>query len=118
MLVNTATIHTDVNEQGILTIKIDGHLDSPTTGDMWLKATNVLEQTSATRVVVDASKIDYCDGSGVGLLIELYRRQQKTGGELEIKGLRTEFQKLMDLFDPAEFAEPHIANPRKAKLPE
>jgi phospholipid/cholesterol/gamma-HCH transport system permease protein len=118
MLVNTATIHTDVNEQGILTIKIDGHLDSTTTGDVWLKATNVLEQTSATRVVVDASKIDYCDGSGVGLLIELYRRQQKTGGELEIKGLRTEFQKLMDLFDPAEFAEPHIAKPSKAKLPE
>jgi len=115
---NMATIHTDMNEQGVLAIKIEGRLDSTTTGDMWLKATKVLEQTSATKVIVDASKIDYCDGSGVGLLIELHRRQQKTGGELEIEGLRAEFQKLMDLFDPAEFAEPHIAKPRKAKLPE
>ncbi len=118
MLVNTATINTDVNEQGILTIKIDGRLDSTTTSDMWLKATKALEQTSATKVIVDASKINYCDGSGVGLLIELYRRQQKAGGELEIRGLRAEFQKLMDLFGPAEFEEPHIAKPKKAKLPE
>jgi len=85
---------------------------------VWLKATKVLEQTSATKVIVDAAKIDYCDGSGVGLLIELHRRQKKAGGGLEIKGLRAEFQKLMDLFDPAEFEEPHIEKPKKAKLPE
>ncbi len=63
---NTATINTDVNEQGVLTIKVEGRLDSTTTGDVWLKATKVLEQTSATKVIVDAAKIDYCDGSGVG----------------------------------------------------
>ena len=97
---------------------IGGSLDSTSTGSIWQEAMEILEQASSKRIIVDASKIDYCDGSGIGLLMELHLRQQQTGGELEIKGLRTEFQKLMDMFDPAEFEKPQIEKPQKAKLPE
>ncbi len=118
MIKNTATLSTDVNKQGVCTIVIGGNLDSTSTGSIWQEAVKVLERASTKRVVVDASKIDYCDGSGIGLLMELHLRQQQTGGELEIKGLRTEFQKLMDMFDPAEFEKPQIEKPHKTKLPE
>ena len=40
--------------------------------------------------------MDYCDGSGIALLIQLRRLQQKAGGKLEIHGLRPEFQELLD----------------------
>jgi hypothetical protein len=50
--------------------------------------------------------------------MELHRHQHKAGGELEIKGLRAEFQKLMDMFDPAEFEKSQIEKPQKSKLPE
>ena len=40
--------------------------------------------------------MDYCDGAGIALLIQLRRLQQKAGGKLEIHGLRPEFQELLD----------------------
>ncbi|MFV1977698.1 MAG: MlaE family lipid ABC transporter permease subunit [Candidatus Scalindua sp.] len=115
---NTVTLNTEVSKDGVLTMIISGRLDSTSTGSIWQEAVKVLERASSKRVVVDASGIDYCDGSGIGLLMELQRHQRETGGELEIKGLREESQKLMALFDPADFEKSHIAKPIKAKLPE
>jgi phospholipid/cholesterol/gamma-HCH transport system permease protein len=106
------------SKQGDVTITIVGRLDSTSTGSIWQKAMDALEAASSKKVVIDASRIDYCDGVGIGLLMELRLRQRKAGGELEIKGLRTEFQKLMDMFDPAEFTKSHIVKPKKTKLPE
>ena len=118
MIKSTATLSTDVNKQGECTIVIGGRLDSTSTGSIWQEAVKALERASSKRVVVDASRIDYCDGSGIGLLMELHRHQHKAGGELEIKGLRAEFQRLMDMFDPAEFEKTQIEKPQKSKLPE
>jgi phospholipid/cholesterol/gamma-HCH transport system permease protein len=50
--------------------------------------------------------------------MELQRRQRKSGAELEITGLRKEFQKLIDLFDPAEFELSPIEKPKKTILTE
>ncbi len=118
MIEGPVTLNTEVSKDGVLTITIDGRLDSTSTGSIWEEAVTVLERESSKRVVVDASRIDYCDGTGIGLLVELHLRQRKAGGELEIKDLRAEFQKLVDQFDPAEFEKSQIEKPQKAKLPE
>ena len=118
MAENTVTLNSEVSKDGVLTMIISGRLDSTSTGSIWQEAVKVLERASSKRAIVDASGIDYCDGSGIGLLMELQRHQRETGGELEIKGLREESQKLMDLFDPADFEKSHIAKPIKARLPE
>ena len=115
---NTVTLNTEVSKDGALTMIISGRLDSTSTGSIWQEAVKVLERASSKRAIVDASGIDYCDGSGIGLLMELQRHQREAGGELEIKGLREEPQKLMDLFDPPDFEKSHIVTPIKAKLPE
>ncbi len=118
MIISTATLSTNTSRHGELTIVIEGRLDSTSTGSIWQEAMNAQELASSKKVIVDASKIDYCDGSGVGLLMELHRRQRKNGAELEIKGLREEFQKLIDLFDPAEFELSPIEKPKKTILTE
>ncbi len=118
MVTSKATLSTNISDHGEFTIAIEGRLDSTSTGSIWQEAINALELSSSKNVIVDASKIDYCDGSGVGLLMELRRRQRKTGAELEIKGLREEFQKLIDLFDPAEFELSPIEKPKKTILTE
>jgi phospholipid/cholesterol/gamma-HCH transport system permease protein len=118
MVKSTATLSTNVSKDKEYTIAIEGRLDSTSTGSIWQEAINALELSSSKKVIVDASKLDYCDGSGVGLLMELHRRQRKTGAELEIKGLREEFQKLIDLFDPAEFELAPIVKPKKTLLTE
>ena len=118
MTANTTTLSTGTNEQGNVTITIVGRLDSASTSSIWQKAMDALEEASSKSVVVDTAGVDYCDGTGIGLLVELTLRQRKAGGELEITGLRTEFQRLMDMFDPAEFEKTQIVKPYKARLPE
>ncbi len=104
----SASIRADVSAEGLLTIAIEGRLDSKTTGKIWREAVQILERASTTRIVVDGSRIDYCDGSGIALFVELCRRQQRAGRELEIRGLQNESQRLLDQFDPNEFQEPQI----------
>ncbi|MFQ5657515.1 MAG: ABC transporter permease, partial [Candidatus Methylomirabilales bacterium] len=102
---DSASIRADAGTEGIVTLTIAGRLDSHTTGKVWREATVVLNRTSASRIVVDASQINYCDGSGIGFFLDLQRRQQQTGGGLEIRALADEFQRLLELFDPTEFGE-------------
>lgn len=103
---NPATLRTSMSTEGCLTLNIEGSLDSKTTGKIWREAMLILQQGDAKmRVILDASRMEYCDGSGIGFLLELFRRLQSAGRELKIQGLKTEFQRLLDVFDPSEFAD-------------
>lgn len=101
----SASIRADVGREGTLTLAIAGRLDSQTTGKIWREATTVLNKTSPSRIVVDASQVNYCDGSGIGFFLDLRRGQLCAGGTVEIRALADEFQNLLDLFDPDDFKE-------------
>jgi hypothetical protein len=51
---------------GVLRGKIIGRLDSMGTGGIWRETNLGLDRISHKRVIVDASKIEYCDGFGIG----------------------------------------------------
>jgi len=87
---------------GVLLLRISGRLDSTTTGGIWRRAMFSVGRSSPKHLLIEASGVQYCDISGTGLLLELGRRQQRRNGTFEIKGLRTEFRQLLDLFDPEE----------------
>jgi phospholipid/cholesterol/gamma-HCH transport system permease protein len=116
-LKSSASIQTEISGNEGLTLIIEGSLDSATTGRIWREAEETLEKRTPLKIIVDATKIDYCDGSGTGFFVELYRRQQGAGGEVEIRGLRPEFKKLLDLFDPSVFREPRKEKPKHLSVP-
>ena len=74
---------------GVVAIAIEGRLDSNTTGRIWRQATETVANAKARSVTVDASQIDYCDGSGIALFVHLRNLQRKAAGQLEIRGNRT-----------------------------
>ncbi|HEY7216824.1 MAG TPA: MlaE family lipid ABC transporter permease subunit [Candidatus Binatia bacterium] len=80
---------------GVFKLTLAGRLDSNTTGGIWRQATTRVSGAKAANVIVDASGIDYCDGAGIALFIHLRRLQNKTGGSLQIDGLRAEFADLL-----------------------
>jgi phospholipid/cholesterol/gamma-HCH transport system permease protein len=88
--------------RGVLTLSIAGRLDSTSTGKIWGAASEAVRGAQA--VVVDASQVDYCDVSGIALLVYLRNQKQQAGGHLEIRGLRPEFQELLRDADPGERA--------------
>jgi phospholipid/cholesterol/gamma-HCH transport system permease protein len=94
------TVRADVADD-TLTLVFEGRLDSSTAGRAWREALAALDRHPAPRLVVDASKVSYCDGAGIGLLFELKRRQPA----VEIAGLDDDAKKLLDRFNPADFAE-------------
>ena len=93
---NAAKLRSDGPRNGILKLAIDGRLDADSTGPVWRESTRLVAAARAGTVDLDASAMDYCDGSGIALMIQLRRLQQTAGGKLEIHGLRPEFQELLD----------------------
>jgi phospholipid/cholesterol/gamma-HCH transport system permease protein len=114
----SVSIRTEPEGTERLTLTIEGRLDVTTTGAVWRQVMAVVQKAPWQRIVVDASGIDYCDGAGVGLLVELCNQQNEVGGELEIRGLRPEFQRLLDLFDPAVLKEAQREKPRPVHVVE
>ncbi|MEJ2656544.1 MAG: MlaE family lipid ABC transporter permease subunit [Desulfobacterales bacterium] len=100
---SSSSIHTSMIAPGVLGVKIIGRLDSMSTGNIWRATSLELDRTSPKQVIVDASEIEYCDGSGIGYLFGIRQRMEKSGGDLKIRGLHAEFQQLLDLFHPSEF---------------
>ena len=62
----SSSFHTNMIAPDVLGVKIIGRLDSMSTGNIWRETNLELYRTSPKRVIVDASGIEYCDGSGIG----------------------------------------------------
>src|ERR1041384_3823904 len=69
-------------------LAFEGRLDCATTGTVWRQAFASLKNLRAARLTIDASGVDYCDGAGIGLLVELRDRWK----EPEIRGLAPRFR--------------------------
>jgi phospholipid/cholesterol/gamma-HCH transport system permease protein len=94
----SATIRSETGG-GVLTLRLEGRLDAASTGAVWREAITAVE-AGRGGVVVDGAKIEYCDGVGVGLLVELLRR----GAEL--RGLPADVERLLEPFRKLDFAAP------------
>ena len=103
---------------GVVAIAIEGRLDSNTTGRIWRQATETVANAKARSVTVDASQIDYCDGSGIALFVHLRNLQRKAAGQLEIRGLRPEFQGLLEESDLGDLEQLESQRRPKTNLAE
>jgi phospholipid/cholesterol/gamma-HCH transport system permease protein len=84
--------------EAALAFAIEGRLDATHTGKIWRKASALVD--NARNVVVDASGVDYCDASGIALLVSLRNRVESASGSFTLRGLRPEFQQLFEAWDP------------------
>ena len=83
----TASVSHEALEGDGRRLVFEGPLDAASLGTVWPRAVQVLEEHRPQRLLVDAAGISYCDGAGVGLLVELRRLQETRGGSIEIAGL-------------------------------
>jgi phospholipid/cholesterol/gamma-HCH transport system permease protein len=94
-----------------LIFSIAGRLDSDNTGKIWRSAMDLVQR--ARNLVLDASAIDYCDGSGIALLVYLRNQVANKGGNFEVRGLRAEFQQLLEAWNPADLVEIETESSRR-----
>jgi phospholipid/cholesterol/gamma-HCH transport system permease protein len=101
---STVALRSLGTRDGVFTFAIEGRLDSGSAGKIWREANETVARAASKQVTLDASRIEYCDVSGIALLVQLRNRQQRAGGTFEIRDLRPEFQELLDAWgseDPA-----------------
>ena len=92
----------------------EGTLDAASLGQIWPRAVRVLEEHRPQNLIVDAAGVTYCDGAGVGLLVELRRLQEERGGSIEIEGLADETQRLLEPFARVNYEAPKEEKRRSA----
>ena len=101
-------------EGGGRRLVFEGVLDAASLGQIWPQAVRVLEEHQPQVLVVDTAGVSYCDGAGVGLLVELRRLQEERGGSIEIEGLADATRRLLEPFSRAGYEAPKEGKRRSA----
>lgn len=83
---------------GRVLLALSGRLDAQTIPVVWRDALKALHDAGARPVVVDAAAVDYCDGAGVALLVDLLR--QPRAGAVEVTNLKPAFGDLLRQYNP------------------
>lgn len=96
-----AQVEEERGASGEYTLHLRGRLDSGTTGSVWQRALRFADESGSAPLVVDASGLEYCDGSGTTLLMTLRERKRVAGTPFEFRGLREETAQLIELITPA-----------------
>jgi len=91
---------------------LSGRLDSYSIAGVWREARAAVEAAPDRRIVIDAAAVDYCDGGGVAMLVDLLRQPRAGAAPISIRGLKPQFRTLLDQFDPRAFEAPPEPPPR------
>lgn len=89
---------------GELRLALQGRLDADGVVALWPRVREALGAAPGATVVVDAAAVDYCDGAGLALLVDIQRQPRPAA--VAIQGLAERFQRLLDQFDASQFAAP------------
>jgi len=88
-----------VTSERVLALR--GRLDAETTARLWRDSMQAARDARGETLVVDASGVEYCDGSGAALLAALQQEAETSGGRFELRGLREDLRRLVALVAPS-----------------
>jgi phospholipid/cholesterol/gamma-HCH transport system permease protein len=94
-------------------LAVSGRLDAVTMRTVWEPARRALSEAPSRGVVVDAAGVEYCDGAGIALFVELLRQERE--GKVEIANLKPSLQTLLGQFKPQLLA--HDLDPEAKRGP-
>ena len=101
-----ATLTVSDAAAGSRELRLAGRLDAYSIAGVWHDTLAALAAAPGRAVVIEASGVDYCDGAGIAMLIDLLRQPRAANAPVSLSGLRPEFQALLDQFDPVAMQVP------------
>ncbi len=90
-------------------INFSGQLNFHSVPNIWQSCMELQKKYAPEILNVDMQNVDYCDGAGIGLLLELKKQQIQHGKQFHIQGLNPRLQKLMALI----IEQPHKPEKRE-----
>ncbi len=111
-----ATLTRTVTSDGPV-LRLAGRLDAQGVAAVWDQAVREAARPGGARLGVDASAVDYCDISGMALLVEMRRQAEAASAQFSLTGLAERFMQLYREFSPRDL-DPPAATRAKPSLPE
>ena len=99
----TATLAVSDTADGRRLLALSGRLDATTIRRVWDEGRRAISAAPGQRVLVDATNVDYCDGAGAALLVDLM--QQRKPGDVQVANLKPAFEALLEQFDVRALAQ-------------
>jgi len=96
--VATAALAVSDAPDGRLIVALSGRLVADTIPAVWREALTAVRGAVSRPVTVDASGVDYCDGAGIALLVDLLREPRQA--PIEVANLAPAFHALLAQYDP------------------
>jgi phospholipid/cholesterol/gamma-HCH transport system permease protein len=87
-------------------LRLAGRLDAYSIAGVWAQARAAVAQAPDRPIVIDAARVDYCDGGGIAMLVDLLRQERPAQAPVAVRALKPEFQTLLDQFDPVALRTP------------
>jgi phospholipid/cholesterol/gamma-HCH transport system permease protein len=106
MAQDTLQITIKDNDPQNVQIALSGRLDFQTTADIWQRCIELQKKNQPKMLILVVDKLDYCDGAGIGLLLELQNRQQTSNHQFNFVGLSAKLQNLIKMITQ----QPHKNN--------
>ena len=78
-------------------VTISGEIDLYTAPRLHSELAAVLADGMPTRVVIDMSGVEFCDSTGMNVLLSCLRRVRERGGELEIASPKPAVRKILQV---------------------
>ena len=87
-------------------LRLAGRLDAYSIAGVWPDARAALDAAPNMPVLIETSRVEYCDGGGIAMLVDLLRQPRRPEAQVSVVGLKPQFQTLLDQFDPAALRAP------------
>jgi phospholipid/cholesterol/gamma-HCH transport system permease protein len=82
-------------------LRLAGRLDAYSIAGVWPDARAALDAAPNVPVLIETSRVEYCDGGGIAMLVDLLRQPRRPEAKVSVVGLKPQFETLLDQFDPA-----------------
>jgi anti-sigma B factor antagonist len=78
-------------------VTISGEIDLYTAPRLHSELVGLLDDDMPARVVIDMSGVEFCDSTGMNVLLSCLRRARERGGELEIAAPKPAVRKILQV---------------------
>lgn len=80
-----------------IVVSVHGEIDLYTAPRLRAELDRVLARSEPVQLIVDMSGVEFCDSTGVNVLLAGYRRARETGGDLELAAPRPALRKILQV---------------------
>ena len=86
-----------VARDGVMTVILEGEIDHHSAVSVRSQIDAKIYELRPRHLVLDLSRINFMDSSGLGLVMGRYALMQKTGGELALRSPNARIKKIFEL---------------------